>query len=92
MRHRAPRGGMRDCYVNRETLKSMLIPTGAALLFLLWGMGVYFSVGDKGPPSWDFGVVEDVPGASKYSTDDGRPLNGISMPLEKQHVDGRNEE
>lgn len=69
----------------------MLIVTGIALLFLFWGMVIYFSVGDKGMPSWDFGAVEDVPGESMYSTDDGRPLSGTSIPLEKQHVDGKNE-
>lgn len=77
--------------MNKETLKSMLILTGVALLFLFWGMSIFFSVGDKGMPSWDFGAVKDVPGESEYSTNDGRPLSGTSMPLEKQHVDGKNE-
>lgn len=77
--------------MNKETLKSMLILTGMALVFLFWGMAVFFSVGDKGMPSWDFGAVKDVPGESGYSTNDGRPLTGKSMPLEKQHVDGKNE-
>ena len=78
--------------MNRETLKSILIITGVALVFLLWGMIIFFSVGDKGMPSWDFGAVDDVPGASSYSTNDGRPLTGTSMPLKKQHVDEKNDE
>lgn len=77
--------------MDRETLKSMLITAVIALFFLFWGMFIYFSVGDKGHPPWDFGAVKDVPGESKYSTVDGRPLSGISMPLEKQHVDDKNE-
>jgi hypothetical protein len=77
--------------MNRETLKSMLIIMGAALVFLIWGLIIFFSVGDKGMPSWDFGAVDDVPGASKFSTDDGRPLSGTSEPLKRQHVDGKDE-
>ncbi len=39
-----------------------------AVLFLIWGLFILFMVGDKGPPAWDFGVVEDIPGQSPYST------------------------
>jgi hypothetical protein len=39
-----------------------------AVLFLIWALFILLLVGDKGPPSWDFGVVEDIPGQSPYST------------------------
>lgn len=39
-----------------------------AILFLLWGFLVFVTVGDKGPPPWDFGVVADVPGESPLSS------------------------
>ena len=44
-----------------KTLRSWLIVIGIALLFLCWGLFVFLTVGDKGPPRWDFGVVEDIP-------------------------------
>jgi hypothetical protein len=52
-----------------KTLKSWLIVIGIALLFLCWGLLVFLTVGDKGPPRWDFGVVEDIPGESPYSSE-----------------------
>ena len=39
-----------------------------AFVFLCWGLIIFFMVGDKGPPAWDFSVVEDIPGQSPYST------------------------
>jgi len=49
--------------------KSWLVPFAIAVLFLIWGLAIFFLVGDKGPPAWDFGVVEDIPGQSPYSTE-----------------------
>ena len=46
-----------------------IIVFGMALLFILWGLFIFFAVGDKGPPSWDFGVIKDIPGESPYSTE-----------------------
>jgi flagellar basal body-associated protein FliL len=40
-----------------------------AVVFILWGLFIFFTVGDKGPPSWDFGVIKDIPGESSYSTE-----------------------
>jgi nicotinamide riboside transporter PnuC len=40
-----------------------------AVVFILWGFFIFFAVGDKGPPSWDFGVIKDIPGESPYSTE-----------------------
>jgi hypothetical protein len=51
------------------TIKDWLVPIAIAVLFLLWGFLIFFLVGDKGPPPWDFGVVEDIPGQSPYSTE-----------------------
>jgi hypothetical protein len=48
---------------------SWLVPFAIAAIFLIWGLLIFFLVGDKGPPAWDFGVVEDIPGQSPYSTE-----------------------
>jgi hypothetical protein len=52
-----------------STLKDWLVPIAIAVLFLLWGLLIFFMVGNKGRPPWDFGVVEDIPGQSPYSTE-----------------------
>ncbi len=49
-------------------LHGWLIILTMAILFLCYGLFMFFTVGDKGPPRWDFGVVEDIPGESVYST------------------------
>jgi len=49
-------------------VSGLLMSIVIAVLFLIWGLFVLIMVGDKGPPSWDFGVVEDIPGQSPYST------------------------
>ena len=68
-------------------LKGWLYVSGLALLFLLYGLFMFFVVGDRGMPGWDFGTVRDVPGESVYSTHPG-PGTGLTEP-EKQHVKGR---
>jgi hypothetical protein len=50
------------------TIKDWLVPIAIAVLFLVWGLLIFFMVGNKGQPPWDFGVVEDIPGQSPYST------------------------
>ena len=52
----------------RKGLSGIIVGLVIAVLFLLWGLFIFFMVGDKGPPSWDFGVMEDIPGQSPYST------------------------
>ena len=52
----------------RQTLRSWIIVAVMALVFLLWGLVILFTVGDKGSPTWDFGTVQDIPGESPYST------------------------
>ena len=51
------------------TIKDWLVPIAIAVLFLVWGLLIFFMVGNKGQPPWDFGVVEDIPGQSPYSTE-----------------------
>jgi hypothetical protein len=49
-------------------LRSWVVVWLLATAFLLYGLFMYVVVGDKGAPDWDFGIVEDVPGKSIYST------------------------
>ena len=67
-------------------LRGWLVVCGIALLFVAYGFLLYSVIGDKGPPDWDFGSVEDVPGASVYST---YPYGGPVSAPEPQHVSGR---
>ena len=53
----------------KASLRGWLIVIAMAFLFVLWGLFIFFAVGDKGPPPWDFGVIQDVPGESPYSTE-----------------------
>ena len=53
---------------DKSTIGSLIIIMAIAFSFLAWGLFVFFSVGDKGSPPWDFGIVQDVPGESAYST------------------------
>jgi hypothetical protein len=71
---------------------------GIALSFTVWGLMIFFVVGDKGSPIWDFSVVEDIPGQSSYSTNSPVEFPTlIPHPVQKdqvfpQHVMGRGEE
>jgi hypothetical protein len=56
-------------HAGQTNWRGWFIVIAMAVLFLLWGFFVFFSVGDKGPPSWDFGVIKDIPGESRYSTE-----------------------
>lgn len=66
----------------KDIIRSWMIVVAIALVFLCWGLIVFFMVGDKGPPPWYFGVVEDIPGQSPYSTE-----RDWSMEPWPQHVD-----
>jgi len=46
-----------------------IVVVAMAVVFILWGFFIFFAGGDKGPPSWDFGVIKDIPGESPYSTE-----------------------
>ena len=52
--------------------------------FLFWGFLLFYTIGDKGSPPWDFGVVQDIPGESVYSTH--QSLSGKVLEPEPQHV------
>ena len=54
---------------DNPTIKDWLVPIAIAILFLFWGLLIFFMVGNKGQPPWDFGVVDDIPGQSPYSTE-----------------------
>jgi hypothetical protein len=68
----------------REGLALLLI-ISLSVAFVAYGIIMFLSIGDKGPPGWDFGAMEDTPGKSVYSTYSGKPTLGP----EEQHVAGR---
>lgn len=70
----------------KETIRSWVIIWAIAILLAAWGVFIYLTVGEKGPKSWDFSVVEDTPGGSAYSTH--QPGSASSAP-ESQHVSGK---
>jgi len=53
---------------DKSTIGSLIIVMAIAISFLAWGLFIFFSVGDKGSPPWDFGIVQDIPGESAFST------------------------
>ncbi|HAA05215.1 MAG TPA: hypothetical protein DCE18_17870, partial [Syntrophobacteraceae bacterium] len=78
---------------NDNAMRSWLVLMGIAASFLVWGLLVYVSVGDKGAPNWNFGVVEDIPGQSSYSTHETKRLPSLIPSSEtagqnatRQHV------
>jgi len=71
----------------RVSVRGWLIVCGLAILFLIYGLFIFLLVGDKGPPDWDFGAVEDIPGQSVHST---HPVTPGKMPdPATQHVSER---
>ena len=80
----------------RSALKSILLPLGIAIAFVIWGLVVFFSVGDRGSGEWILGAQPDVPGQSPFSTEGAhRSLGSLPGPkvdpARPQHVDGRQE-
>jgi hypothetical protein len=71
----------------KTSFKSWAIILALALLFIVWGLFIFLTVGDKGPPAWDFGAVQDIPGQSSYSTHP--PRQGKGTEPEPQHVSGK---
>ncbi len=74
-------------------IKTWSIITAIAAGFLAWGLLIYFVIGDKGPPGWDFSVIPDIPGQSTYSTYNPERPNGLApgiepAKVEPQHVMG----
>ena len=66
------------------SLRGWFYVCGLALFFLIYGLFMFYMIGDKGPPGWDFGTVEDIPGESVYSTN--QPITGGTAAPEPQHV------
>ena len=64
--------------------RAWFLVASLALLFLIYGISMILFVGDKGPPPWDFGTVEDIPGQSVYST--APSVGGAASVPEPQHV------
>ena len=84
---------------HQSSVRSWIIVVGVALSFFLWGLFLFFTVGDKEPPAWDFGTVQDIPGQSPYSTESGKQFPALVSPpgeggakVRRQHVMGRDEE
>jgi hypothetical protein len=71
----------------KRSVKLWIIVFSISLAFLLYGLFMFFAVGDKGPPDWDFGIVEDIPGKSVFSTHP-EPSGSAGEP-EAQHVAGK---
>lgn len=69
--------------MEKSSLRGWLVVMGMALLFVCWGLFLFFVVGDKGPPPWDFGVVKDIPGEAPHSS----VAPGPAGPPAPQHVD-----
>lgn len=72
---------------NKAGLFSWLMVLGLTAFFCVWGLFIFFTVGDKGPPPWDFGVVPDIPGESPYSNYGPRFVPGQGITVPPQHVD-----
>jgi len=77
----------RSAHVSERTdLRSWVIVIGIALSFFLWGLFIYFSVGVKWPPNWNFGAVPDIPGESPYSNYGPQEIPGKGWVVPPQHV------
>ena len=80
---------------DRSDRRGWLIVLGLAIGFFLWGMLIFYSVGDKGPPPWGFGEFQDIPGESPYSTHRFKQQPGPfpypvpGEPVAAQHVLGQ---
>ncbi len=70
-------------HLKRQVLQGWVIVCAMSVAFVLYGLFALFVVGDKGPPGWDFGAVEDVPGQSPYAA---YPYRGRVPEPEPQHV------
>ena len=67
----------------RETGGWILV-LAMAFAFLFYALFMFFTIGDKGPPGWDFGDIADTPGQSAFSTSP-EPSGNDAAPS-AQHV------
>ena len=58
---------MSDFSKNESSIRSWVIVTLLVLLVLAKGIYAFTIVSDRGQPSWSYGTIEDVPGASPYA-------------------------
>ena len=71
---------------------SMSIILFGVLAYVAWGLLVFYTVGNKWPPPWSFGQMQDLPGASVYSSETGKGRLGVGPRLletplpQPQHV------
>lgn len=78
--------------LERSSARSWAILIGIAIAFLIWGFTLFFFIGDKGVPEWDYSIVEDIPGESPYSSRSTKSFSGpIPTPrlkdeMSEQHV------
>ena len=77
----------KDSKSKNGEIRTLVFVFVLAVSFLAWGFLLFHTIGDKGPPPWDFGIVRDIPGESAYSTH--RPLPGEAAGPEPQHVSGK---
>jgi hypothetical protein len=68
----------------RLVKRGWLVVFALTLFLFAYGFFLFFTIGDKGPPSWDFGSIPDIPGESVYSTNP--PYRGTLTSPEPQHV------
>ena len=52
-----------------DKIKTWLILLLMVMGILGYGITVYVTIGDKGPPGWNYGAIDDVPGESPFSTE-----------------------
>ncbi len=82
-----------------ESLKTVFtwwVVAMIAGLFLVYSFIAYYFIGQKWPPPWRFGTVEDVPGISEYSSrgaQEGTALGQVQEErVQRQHVMGHSVE
>lgn len=68
----------------RAPLQTLTLVLVMAISFLIWGFLLFYTIGDKGTPPWDFNVVRDIPGESVHSTNPS--LSGKISEPDPQHV------
>ena len=78
-----------DSQQEREggSLKLWILVCAFSLAFLAYGLVAFLLIGDKGPPDWDFGVVQDTPGKSSLSTVSDQAVT--PGQVEEQHIAGK---
>lgn len=81
----------------KSILKTMLVPIGIAVGFVLWGAMIFWTVGDRIVTRFNFGTIEDVPGLSPYSVIEGPEVGDdiflqLGPGIPPQHVDHAPEE